>query len=67
MELWNYVHQTIGTHVYIFLGIILLAVMIACGFIAWHKQRKRERDENKELELLKSQNGSSDIPAGGAV
>lgn len=53
MELWNFVHYSLGMHVYEFLIILAAAIMAVVGVIHWILQRKRDKENAKKLSEMK--------------
>lgn len=48
MNFWNFVHYSLGLHVYEFLTILTAAVMAVVGVIHGVKQIKREKKYSEE-------------------
>ena len=59
MQFWNFVHNTLGLHVWIFLAFILLAVMLIVALVHHKKQKNREEDYEEELKKLRENLESS--------
>ena len=71
MQFWNFVHNTIGMHVYIFLALILLVVLAVIILICRRKNKKRTEEYEQRIEEIKNQEpepsfdeGSGDMPDG---
>ena len=59
MEFWNFVHNTLGLHVWFFLAVVLLAVMGIVALIHNKKQKDREKENEEALENLNKVPGTS--------
>ena len=49
MGFWNFVHYNLGMHVYDFLTILTAAIMAVVGVTHGIAQRKREKENEKNL------------------
>ena len=67
MALWNYVHDTLHTHVYILLSAVLLVVLAISSYITKKKSEQRVKDEEKVLEELRNETGSGAAEAAAPV
>ena len=52
MKLWNFTHGTLGMEVWVFLALVLLAVMAIVALVHHKKQTNREEDYAEELKKL---------------
>ena len=57
MDLWNYSHITLHTHVYILLSVVLLAIMIVIALIHDFRQKDREDDNETDLRRISEEVG----------
>ena len=60
MQFWNFIHDTIGLHVYVLLMFILAAAMIIIAIV--HHCNRKNRDKNNEEALEELKNGFSAEP-----
>lgn len=49
MEFWDFVHYSLGMHVYEFLTILTAAIMAVVGVTHGIAQKKREKENEKNL------------------
>lgn len=49
MQFWDFVHYSLGMHVYEFLSVLTAAVMAVVGMVHGVKQKKRSKKYEEEL------------------
>ena len=64
MKLWNFTHGTLGMEVWVFLALVLLAVMAIVALVHHKKQTNREEDYAEELKKLSGTPKSSPEESG---
>lgn len=62
MDFWNFMHDSVGIHIYVLLMFIVLAIMLCIAIIHHIRQTRRETNNNKELERLREQLKGSPAP-----